>query len=43
MAKKLKVYRGSSHPHQAQQPVALPDEILGHQKPGRRSARPEAR
>ncbi len=43
MAKKLKVYRGSSHPHQAQQPVALPDEILGRQKPGRRSARPEAR
>jgi large subunit ribosomal protein L13 len=23
MAKKLKVYRGSEHPHQAQQPVAL--------------------
>ncbi|MEK7715665.1 MAG: 50S ribosomal protein L13 [candidate division NC10 bacterium] len=24
MAKKLKVYRGAAHPHQAQQPVALP-------------------
>ena len=24
MAKKLKVYRGAVHPHQAQQPVALP-------------------
>lgn|SRR5574341_684684 len=24
MAKKLKVYRGATHPHQAQQPVALP-------------------
>lgn len=25
MAKKLKVYRGGAHPHQAQQPTALPD------------------
>src|SRR5881398_1962844 len=24
MAKKLKVYRGAAHPHQAQQPVAMP-------------------
>ena len=26
MAKKLKVYRGGAHPHQAQQPAALPAE-----------------
>jgi large subunit ribosomal protein L13 len=26
MAKKLKVYRGGSHPHEAQQPVPLPVE-----------------
>ncbi|OLD74904.1 MAG: 50S ribosomal protein L13, partial [Candidatus Rokubacteria bacterium 13_1_20CM_4_70_14] len=24
MAKKLKVYRGAAHPHQAQQPVVMP-------------------
>jgi len=24
MAKKLKVYRGAAHPHQAQQPIAMP-------------------
>ena len=34
MGKKLKVYRGSTHPHQAQQPGALP-EALGGQKGGR--------
>ena len=27
MAKKLKVYRGSEHPHQAQQPEALPETL----------------
>ncbi len=27
MAKKLKVYRGAAHPHQAQQPVALPAPV----------------
>ncbi len=29
MAKKLKVYRGATHPHQAQQPAALPDALAG--------------
>jgi large subunit ribosomal protein L13 len=27
MAKKLKVYRGGAHPHQAQQPTALPTTL----------------
>src|SRR3989442_14195732 len=27
MAKKLKVYRGSAHPHQAQQPEPLPEPL----------------
>ena len=34
MGKKLKVYRGSTHPHQAQQPGALPEALAG-QKGGR--------
>jgi len=29
MAKKLKVYRGAVHPHQAQQPDALPETLAG--------------
>ena len=29
MAKKLKVYRGSEHPHEAQQPQALPASARG--------------
>ena len=29
MAKKLKVYRGSAHPHEAQQPQALPASARG--------------
>jgi large subunit ribosomal protein L13 len=29
MAKKLKVYRGAEHPHEAQQPQALPATFRG--------------
>ena len=29
MAKKLKVYRGAAHPHEAQQPEALPAMARG--------------
>src|SRR5262249_50483603 len=29
MGKKLKVYRGATHPHQAQQPAALPASLAG--------------
>ena len=29
MAKKLRVYRGATHPHQAQQPGALPETLAG--------------
>lgn len=42
MAKKLKVYRGPSHPHQAQQPIAL-DERLGGGRARRRTAQGETR
>src|SRR6266581_3483769 len=34
MGKKLKVYKGATHPHQAQQPAALPEWLAG-QKGGR--------
>ena len=29
MGKKLKVYKGATHPHQAQQPAALPEWLAG--------------